>query len=144
MRHAIAATIAALTMSVPHAEAHRPTTHTFTSAVTAGRPGNCDSWRPAYQHMVQAGMFGRRGAPGWTWFRTVMRRESGCGLDRFNERTGDSGLFQLNPVHRHWLLREQGIHFSTLRWNNVAGLKAMAALYRKVGTCAWNPRGYCG
>jgi hypothetical protein len=115
------------------------------AAVNLAVAGDCDSWLPAYEALVAADAFAPRQAPGWTWFRRIIKRESGCGLDVHNERTNDSGVMQLNPVHRGWLMDELGIDHRTLRtregWAN--SLRGGAHLYGRVGACAWNAPRYC-
>lgn len=103
--------------------------------------GDCSSW-----HATEL-------EAGWTedqlsTLDMIARGESGCGHDTFNERTGDSGFFQLNPVHCKWLGR-QGFPVNcgarkrdrvrALAEDPVLSIRAARLLYEQCGWGPWAP-----
>ena len=107
-------------------------------ALSYAQFGVCDSWRPVYDWFVTQ----VKRPPTWAWFKKVLRRESGCGVDTYNEATGDSGPLQINPVHKHWIKQELGYDFVQIRqW--LPGLEAAVALWNKTGKCNWTLPNFC-
>lgn len=108
------------------------------AAIALAQFGVCDSWRPVYDWFA----LHAKNPPSWEWFRKVLKRESGCGWDTYNERTGDSGPLQINPIHKKWIKAELGYDFRMIRqWK--PGIEAALALWNKTGRCNWDPNGFC-
>lgn len=57
-------------------------------------PGDCESVRRVFDYFDPSGESSR-----FFVDRGIARRESGCALDTLNERSGDTGVVQINPVH---------------------------------------------
>lgn len=57
-------------------------------------PGDCESVRRVFDYYDPSGESSRFFVDGG-----IARRESGCALDTLNERSGDTGVVQINPVH---------------------------------------------
>lgn len=57
-------------------------------------PGDCESVRKVFDYFDPSGESSR-----FFVDRGIARRESGCALDTLNERSGDTGVVQINPVH---------------------------------------------
>lgn len=107
-------------------------------AVAKAQYGVCDSWRPVYDWFARS----VKRPPTWEWFRKVLWRESGCGVDTYNEATGDSGPIQINPVHKKWIKAELGYDFDLVQdW--YVGMEVAIHLWNKTGKCNWTPPSYC-
>ncbi|MDG1265292.1 MAG: hypothetical protein P8O03_03130 [Ilumatobacter sp.] len=57
-------------------------------------PGDCESVRRVFDYFDPSGESSR-----FFVDRGIARRESGCARDTLNERSGDTGVVQINPVH---------------------------------------------
>jgi hypothetical protein len=57
-------------------------------------PGDCESVRRVFDYFDPSGESSRFFVDGG-----IAKRESGCARDTLNERSGDTGVVQINPVH---------------------------------------------
>lgn len=57
-------------------------------------PGDCESVRRVFDYYDPSGESSR-----FFVDRGIARRESGCARDTLNERSGDTGVVQISPVH---------------------------------------------
>jgi len=116
-----------------------------TTTIPIWTPGVCESFRPFFT--VEAGEF--------FIDRGILNRETRCGLDLLNERTGDSGPCQINPIHNRagwfggrefgdggWLLELHGL---TTRENldSIEWLAACQTLFDVCGAGPWKPPYSC-
>ena len=157
----LSTTTAALTapqvVSVPdvpaatHADRLAPpiTTPAAPTEPPAPAPGDCDGWGAVFA------WYGATPAEVAFFVPRIIRRESSCGRDMLNDRTGDSGICQVSPIHNRagyfggryfgdggWLLALHGLttrhELHSVRWAD-----ACLTLYRVCGAGAWRPPYSC-
>ncbi len=113
-------------------------------------PGDCSSWQYAFWYHGAtvaeiAFFFGLAGGTNIIW------RETRCGTDTLNDRTGDSGICQINPVHNRagyfggryfgaggWLGALHGLQ-TRVATDSHLWADACITLHRVCGTRPWQP-----
>jgi hypothetical protein len=133
-----------------------PPAPTTIPARPVGYPGDCDSWRAVFAWygatpLEQEFFFGN--ARPWGVSRTnIIWGETGCGLRFRNPDTSDTGICQLNGVHRGWVRDLFGLTIPTTEAaaSNPDYVKPCLYLLRGGwtpdafdGACNWRTPGFC-
>lgn len=127
-------------------------------AQPVGFPGDCASWRQVFAWYgatpLEVEFFFGNARP-WGVSRTnIIWGESGCGLRFKNPDTGDTGICQLNPVHRSWVSNQYGLRVgksvSESEASNPAYVRPCLHLLRNGttpnsfdGACNWRAPNFC-
>lgn len=114
-----------------------------------GVAGDCDSWAPVFQS------YGATPDEVAFFVPRIIRRETGCGRDTLNERSGDTGLCQINPTHNRagyfggryfgdggWLASLHGLR-TRHDVDNPEWVNACLTLFRVCGSGPWQPPYSC-
>lgn len=120
-----------------------------TLPIVGPTPGDCDAWAEVFRS------YGATATEVAFFVPRIIDRESGCGRDTLNERTGDTGVCQVNPVHNRagyfgqvqygpggWLLELHGLT-TRVDTANPAWASACLTLFRVCGSGPWRPPYSC-
>jgi len=121
------------------------TTPTAPPTPPSPSPGDCESWGEWFTH------YGATDTERSFFVPRILDRETGCGRDTLNERTGDSGICQHNPIHNRagyfggryfgdggWLMALHGLR-TRQNTDSVTWVPACLTLYRVCGSRPWSP-----
>lgn len=126
-----------------------PITTPGTTIPPTPTPGDCSAWGQVFA------WYGATPDEVAFFVPRIIDRETDCGRDMLNDRTGDSGICQINNVHNRsgwfggrwfddggWLLALHGLRtrhdLESTRWAD-----ACLTLYRVCGAGAWRPPYSC-